>query len=227
MFATFVNCLAVLAGTCIGLLFRRRISDSFRAVVMTATGTVTVIISIGMALKTQSYLSMVFSAILGGLAGSALRIEDRICGLGEKLARGSEDSSSFARGFLNASVLFCTGAMAIVGSIQAGTSGDYSLILVKSVMDGCMAAALGALYGVGVAASALTVLAYQGFFTLAGRWIAPILGEGGINEMGATGGLILLLVAFNLLGIRKTKAGDYLPAIVFAPVFSRILGSFG
>lgn len=226
MFATYVNCLAVIVGTLVGLLLKRVIKESFKEIVMTSAGLVTVVIGLGMALKAGSYLVMIFSVILGGFVGYALRIEDHVLGLGGWIQRKtskSGDSVTFAQGFLNASLLFCTGAMSIVGSIQAGTVGDYQLILVKSVMDGCMAIVFTAAYGIGVLFSSLVVLVYQGFFTLAGGWLQPHLGEVGINEMGAVGGVLLLMIAGNLLQIKKFRTGDFLPALVFAPILARFI----
>ena len=121
-------------------------------------------------------------------------------------------------GFLSSSLLFCSGAMSVVGSISAGTSGDYELILIKSVMDGFMAIVLAAAYGKGVFLSALTILLYQGFFTLAGSWLSPALGEEGIAIISAAGGYLLIMLALSLLGLKKIKTGNFLPALVFAPI---------
>jgi hypothetical protein len=110
--------------------------------------------------------------------------------------------------------------MTVVGSIQAGTVGDYQLILVKSIMDGCMAIIFSAAYGPGVMASALFVLLYQGFFTLAGGAIAPVLGEAGITELAAVGGVLLMMIGFGLLDIRKSKTGNFLPAMIIAPLLA-------
>ena len=126
----------------------------------------------------------------------------------------------FAVGFLNSSVLFCSGAMAIVGSISAGTVGDYNLIFIKSVMDGSMAIIFAAAYGPGVLASALSVLVYQGFFTLMGATISPLLKESGLNELSAVGGILLIMIACNLIGIKQFKTGNFLPALILAPVFA-------
>ena len=226
MFATYVNCIAVIAGSLIGLLLKKVIKDSFKEIVMTSAGLVTIVIGMGMALKADSYLVMIFSVVLGGFVGYALRIEDHILGFGGWIQRKTDkdgDGVGFSQGFLNASLLFCTGAMSIVGSIQAGTIGDYQLILVKSVMDGCMAVVFSAAYGIGVLFSAVVVLLYQGFFTLAGGWLQPHLGESGINEMGAVGGVLLLMIAGNLLQVKKFKTGDFLPALVFAPILAHFI----
>lgn len=225
MIATYFNAFMVILGSMLGLLVKNRLSDSYREVVFTSSGLITLVLGFSMAMQTGSYLIMLFSVVIGGFIGYALKIEDRILSLGDwmetKFSRSQEtEDHNFALGFLNASILFCSGAMTVLGSIQAGTSGDYQLILIKSIMDGCMAIIFSAAYGIGVAASALFVLVYQGFFTLAGAWIAPVLGESGINELASVGGVLLLMIGFGLLNIRKTKTGNFLPAMVVAPLLA-------
>jgi uncharacterized membrane protein YqgA involved in biofilm formation len=153
--------------------------------------------------------------------GYLLKIEDRVLSLGDKLRKathGDNQNGNFAQGFLTASVLFCSGAMSVVGSIQAGTTGEMTTILIKSVMDGCMAVVFASVYGIGVMFSFLCILVYQGFFTLAGGWLQPLLGEVGINELSAEGGVLLLMIGLGLLNIRKFKTGNFIPALIFAPV---------
>ena len=227
MIATYFNALMIVIGSLIGLVVKSRLKPSFEEIVFTSSGLITLVLGFSMAAATSSYLIMLFALALGGAIGYWLRIEDRILNLGswmEKMtSRGnssSESAKNFALGFLNASLLFCSGAMTVLGSIQAGTSGDYRLILIKAIMDGCMAVIFASVYGPGVIFSALFVLLYQGFFTLAGSWIEPILGEIGIGELGAIGGVLLLMIGFNLLKIRQTKTGNFLPAIILAPFFA-------
>ena len=227
MFATYINCLAVIVGSILGLLLKNRLKNSYQEVVFTSSGLVTLVIGFSMALKTGSYLILIFSTVFGGFLGYALAIEDRVMSLGvwmeRTLGRGKSNeqaAKNFALGFLNASLLFCSGAMTIVGSIQAGTTGNYQLLLVKSLMDGCMAIIFSAAYGPGVMASALFILVYQGFFTLAGGVLSPILGKGGINELSAVGGVLLMMIGLGLLDIRKCKTGNFLPAMVIAPLLS-------
>ncbi|AEC01469.1 DUF554 domain-containing protein [Parasphaerochaeta coccoides] len=230
MVAVFINSIAVIVGSCIGLLVKKRISGHFRSVVFSASGLVTLIIGISMALGTQSYLIMIFSVALGGMCGYALRIEDHILSLGDKFQKHPVESVSteeegkqgFGFGFLTASVLFCSGAMAVVGSIDVGVRGDYSLIMLKSVMDGAMAIILAAAYGSGVMASAISIFVYQGFFTVAGSWLEPLMGEKGIAELAAVGGVLLLMIGFNLLEIKKFKTGNFLPALILAPIFTAV-----
>ncbi len=223
MSATIINALAVLAGTALGLLFGKRMSSSFRDIVMLSSGVVTLVLGVQMALAVPSAVAALFSILLGGFIGHALRLEDRIEALGNKLG-GRAGGSDFGKGFLNASLLFCTGSMSIVGSIEAGTSGDMELILVKSVMDGFMAIVFAAAYGKGVAASVLTILVYQGFFTLLGGWIEPLLGEVGITAMSAVGGFLLVFLALGLMGVKSVRTGNFLPALVFAPIMQALYG---
>ena len=232
MIAIYINCIAIIVGTLIGLLIGSRLKEGFKEVVFASSGLVTLVIGIKMALETQSFLVLLFSVIVGGLVGYILGIERGILRLGEWMERKSSRSkgetvkegegSLFARGFLNSSVLFCSGAMAVVGSISAGTQGDYTLILIKSVMDGAMAIIFASVYGIGVMGSALVVLIYQGFFTLGGGWIAPLLGEAGLIELSAAGGILLIMIAFGLVKVKEFKTGNFIPALLFAPIFSAL-----
>ena len=221
MTATFINSFAVIIGGLIGLLLKKKISSSFKDIVMMAAGVTTLVLGIGMALEAPSAIANLFSLIIGGFIGFALRIEDRVLSLGDRIERiGGRKSSGgdFAKGFLNSSLLFCTGAMSIVGSIQAGTVGDWNLILIKSVMDGFMAIVFASTYGLGVFASAVTIIIYQGFFTLAGAYIEPVIGADGINAMASTGGLLLIFLALSLLNLKDCRTGNFLPALILAPL---------
>ena len=221
MTATFINAFAVILGGLLGLLLKKKISSSFKDIVMMAAGVTTLVLGIDMALEAPSSIANLFALIIGGFIGFALRIEDRVLSLGDRIERlGGKKSSGgdFAKGFLNSSLLFCTGAMSIVGSIQAGTSGNWELILIKSVMDGFMAIVFASTYGLGVFASAVTIIIYQGFFTLAGAYIEPILGTEGINAMASTGGLLLIFLALSLLNLKDCRTGNFLPALILAPL---------
>ncbi|MDY3851046.1 MAG: DUF554 domain-containing protein [Bullifex sp.] len=221
MTATFINAFAVILGGLLGLLLKKKISSSFKDIVMMAAGVTTLVLGIDMALEAPSAIANLFSLIIGGFIGFALRIEGRVLSLGDRIERlGGKKSSGgdFAKGFLNSSLLFCTGAMSIVGSIQAGTSGNWEPILIKSVMDGFMAIVFASTYGLGVFASAVTIIIYQGFFTLAGVYIEPILGTEGINAMASTGGLLLIFLALSLLNLKDCRTGNFLPALILAPL---------
>lgn len=219
MIATVINALAVIIGATLGLFFKSKIKSEFKTIVMTSSGLITLALGLGMAFDSPDTLASLFSLILGGFAGTAMRIEDRVLSLGERFApKGEGEDMSFGVGFLNSSLLFCSGAMSIVGSIDAGTVGNYDLILIKSVMDGFMAVVFAAAYGKGVFLSAATIIVYQGFFTLAGGFLSPLLGEEGIAIISAVGGYLLVMLALSLLELKKIKTGNFLPALVFAPV---------
>lgn len=219
MIATVINALAVIIGSALGLFFKSKIKSEFKTIVMTSSGLITLALGLGMAFDSPDTLASLFSLILGGFAGTAMRIEDRVLSLGERFApKGEGEDMSFGVGFLNSSLLFCSGAMSIVGSIDAGTVGNYDLILIKSVMDGFMAVVFAAAYGKGVFLSAATIIVYQGFFTLAGGFLSPLLGEEGIAIISAVGGYLLVMLALSLLELKKIKTGNFLPALVFAPI---------
>ena len=224
MLAVFINCGTVILGSLIGLLVGRHLKDSFKEIVFSCSGLVTIVMGIQMALQSSNFLALLIALLLGGALGYLLKIEDRILALGDRLGKatggtdGQSGTQNFAKGFLTASVLFCSGAMSVVGSIQAGTTGEMTTILIKSVMDGCMAVVFSSIYGIGVLFSFLFILVYQGFFTLAGGWLEPLLGSVGIAELTASGGVLLLMIGFGLLKIREFKTANFLPALVFAPV---------
>lgn len=235
MIATIINAIAVIIGSLIGLAIGSKLSMNFKKTIITCAGITTMLIGISMALETSSFLIILFSLVIGGLLGSALKLEDRITNLGKWLnskTNKTNDGSQFAKAFLNSSILFCAGSMSILGPIQAGTIGDYQLLLIKSLLDFSMAIIFAASYGIGTLFSFLVVLVYQGFFTIFGKAISPLLGETGLNELGCVGGAILILIAFNMLDIRKAKAADFIPALFiapiivkFSPIFTSLLNS--
>lgn len=246
MIATIINTITIIIGTAIGLLARKGLSKKAEESVFVSTGVLSLVIGFSMAIKTEHVLSMALSLLVGGLTGTALDIEGAIYRLGESLKRkfargeaaspdaaaagasaaaplsgeGAARGSNFAFGFLNASVLFCVGAMALVGSFKAGTEGDYDLILTKSVMDGFVAVLFTGAMGIGVGFSALTVLVYQGALTLAAGWLKPYVTPLMISELSAVGGALVVMIGINLLGLKKIRTGDFLPALAIIVVLS-------
>ena len=218
MLATVINALAIVAGSLIGILLKKGLSKRYETAIFTAAGVTTLVIGIQMALKTSHVLAFALALIAGGLVGTKLKIEDGVLRLGERLksrlARG-ERHDDFARGFLNATVLYCSGAMAIIGSFKAGTEGDYSILITKSVLDGTLAILFASAMGVGVAFSAISVLAYQSLLTLLSIWLKPFVTPLMLGELTGIGGAFVLMIGLNLLEIKKLKTGDFLPALVF------------
>ena len=224
MIATIVNCATVLVGSLLGLLFNRRITDRFKTVIYIGIGMFTLVIGVMMALETTRILFVGLSVVTGGLLGSWWKIEGRILRIGERLQarfdkKEAGEGNTFALGYLNASILFCVGAMTIVGSFRAGAEGNLDLILTKSVMDGFMAILLTAAMGIGVAFSILTILVYQGGLTLLAGLIAPYVSELVLSELSGTGGILVMMIGFNLLKLKEIKTGDFLPALLVILVF--------
>ena len=230
MIAVFVNCIAIIIGSLIGVIFSSRISDNLSRVVQTGAGVVTMVIGIEMALAYENIIFLAMAVIAGGILGSWMDIDGKILLLGDALGRlvlrkknsqaqHDQGASNFAYGFLNASVLFCVGAMAILGSIKAGIDGDYTIIFTKSVLDGFMAIVFAAALGIGTAFSALTVLVYQGALTLLSGLVAAYTNDVLLAELGATGGILIIMIGVNLMGLAKIKTANYLPALVLSVVF--------
>ena len=214
----------------IGIIFSKRISDNLSRVVQTGSGVVTMVIGIEMALAYENIIFLAMAIIAGGILGSWMDIDGKILLLGDALGKlvlrkkhsqGQQEqgSSNFAYGFLNASVLFCVGAMAILGSIKAGIDGDYTIIFTKSVLDGFMAIVFAAALGIGTAFSALTVLVYQGALILLSGLVAAYTNDVLLAELGATGGILIIMIGVNLMGLAKIKTANYLPALVLSVVF--------
>ncbi len=217
MIATVINAAAVVAGSLLGWLLNRRIGESIREMLYSGVGIVTIIIGVSMGLQMQRVLYLALAVVTGGILGMWLGVEDAILRLGTMLRdrfQRSSTGSEFAYGFLSASVLFCVGALAIIGSFRAGVDGDYQLLLTKSVMDGFMAILLTASLGIGVAFSALVILAYQGGLTLLAASISPWVSELMLSEITAVGGALILMIGVNLLQLRHIKTADFIPAIL-------------
>ncbi|TVQ96794.1 MAG: DUF554 domain-containing protein [Spirochaetaceae bacterium] len=222
MIATIVNTLAVIVGSLIGLALRRGIRDGVREAVYIGIGVVSLIIGISMALSATRVLYLALSLVIGGVVGELMGIEAGILRLGEflrrRFTRGDADNQ-FAYGFLTASVLFCVGALAIVGSFRAGAEGNYELILTKSVMDGFMSILLAGAMGIGVAFSALTVLLYQGALTLGAVALRPLVSPLVLSEVTGVGGAMVMMIGINLLGLKKIQTGNFFPSLVVVLVF--------
>ena len=222
MIATVVNALSVLVGSLVGLLLHAKIKDSFKSIVYIGAGATSLIIGIQMALNSSKIVFLALSLIIGGILGTWWRIEEGILSLGNTLRRTfakKDEGTDFGFGFLNASVLFCVGAMALVGSFKAGAEGNYDLILTKSVLDGFMSIVFTAAMGIGVAFSALSVLIYQGILTLAAGALKPLVSDVLLKELTGVGGALVMMIGINLLGLAKLKTANFLPALALIVLF--------
>lgn len=222
MLATVINAVLILIGSALGMLFKNRIPARFNTILTHALGLCVLGIGIVSAIGTENTLCVIVCMVLGTILGEALRIEDRLDGAGELLRKrlaGGGDGSRFTEGFVTASVLFCVGSMAIMGSMEAGIQGKYDILISKGVIDGVTSITFAAAMGVGVAFSIVPLILYQGGLTLLAGWVEPFLGEAVKAEMSAVGGLIIIGIALNLMGLPKEKirVGNMLPAI-FLPI---------
>jgi len=230
MTGTLLNIATVLIGGTFGLIFGARVPERLKATVVAGMGLFTAAMGIQMFLKTENPLIVLGSLLIGALLGEWWRIEDGLQSLGQMLEKrfaksDSEDASSkFVRGFLTTSLLFCVGPMTILGSIQDGLTGDYSLLAVKSVLDRFASLAFASTLGVGVLFSALVILVYQGGISLLAAQLNAIVTPSMMNEMTAVGGVILVGLAISsLLEIKKIRVGNFLPALAIAPLIVWIL----
>jgi uncharacterized protein len=224
MTGTFLNIATVLIGGVIGLIFGARIPDKLKATVIAGMGLFTAAMGLQMFLKTENPLIVLGSLLIGTLLGEWWRIEDGLQNLGKVLEQrfskaDNDGSNKFVRGFLTASLLFCVGPMTILGSIQDGLTGDYNLLAVKSVLDGFAALAFASTLGVGVMFSTIVILVFQGGISLFAAQLNAIITASMMNELTATGGVILLGLAISsLLEIKKIRVGNMLPGLLVAPL---------
>ncbi len=221
MIATIINAAAVIIGSLLGMLGRRWITPPIKDTIMLGVGVFTLVIGMDMAIESQRFLYLALSLVLGGVTGTLLKLEDRLYSIGEWVKhRGVSKNERFSEGFLTASVLFCVGAMSILGALEAGAQGSYEILLTKSVLDGSMAILLAAAMGFGVALSAVTIISYQGLLTLLAGTISPFLNELMLSELSAVGGALIVMIGLTLSGLKKVETGNFLPALFFAVGFA-------
>ena len=231
MTGTIINIITVLIGGMIGLILGDRLSMRIKETVMAGLGLFTLAFGVQMFLNTQNQVVVLLSLLFGGLLGEWWQIErglERFGALIEKRTSGGNGAteSRFVRGMLTASLVFCVGPMTILGSIQDGLNGDFMLLMIKSVLDMFAALAFAATLGVGVLFSVIVVLVYQGGLSLLAGQAQAVLTDAMIGEMTAVGGVILISLAISsLLEIKKIRAGNFLPALVIAPLITPLISA--
>ena len=216
---TILNVATVLVGAGLGKFFGDRLPEKIRETVMHALGLMTVVIGVKMALETNNILIVLGSLLLGGIIGEIFRIDDLLHSFahwaGAKL-KASE--STFAEGFITASLVFCVGPMTIMGSIQDGISGDFKLLAIKSMLDGFAALAFASTLGWGVSFAAVTVLVYQGGLTILSSLVGSFFTSAMVAEMTACGGVLIFAIGLELLELKKVRVANFLPALFIAPL---------
>ncbi len=223
MFGTLVNILSIIAGSLFGMAFRGGIPLHYQQTVMQAIGLAVILIGMTGALKTPDILVVIFSLAIGGLAGEWLRIEARLAQMGNWLeTKCAQSEGSIAKGFVTASLIYCVGSMAIVGSLESGLTGNHQTLYAKSVLDGISAIIFASTLGAGVLFSAISVGAYQGMLTLSAVLIKPYLIPQVVDQMSSVGGILIMGIGLNLLEIKNIHVGNMLPAI-FMPLIYYVI----
>lgn len=226
MLGTMVNTLSIIIGSLIGLFFKGRIPEKYSKTIMHGIGLAVVLIGIKTALKTDAILVVIISLTIGSFLGELLRIEDKLDQFGNWIGRRlSNDSAGISKGFVSASLLYCVGAMAIIGSMESGLTGNHQTLFAKSILDGIGSVLFASTLGIGVLFSAVSVFIYQGLLTLTASSIKPFLLPEVVSQMSAVGGLLILAIGIGLLEIKKIKIGNMLPAI-FIPLVYQVLKHF-
>ncbi|TKB25942.1 DUF554 domain-containing protein [Desulfopila sp. IMCC35006] len=223
MLGTIVNALAIIAGSLLGLLFSKGIPENYKEIILSGVGLSVVLIGIRSALVSNNLMVIIFSVIVGALLGEWLKIEKKLERLGvfleSKVTAKSDDSKSFARGFVTASLVFCVGSMAIVGSLESGLTGNHQTLFAKSVLDGVTSIIFASAMGLGVMFSSLAVFIYQGLITITAVFMKSFLVPATIQEMTSVGGLLIMAIGFNMLKITTIRVGNLIPAIFLPLVY--------
>ncbi|OGO81201.1 MAG: hypothetical protein A2Y21_00835 [Clostridiales bacterium GWC2_40_7] len=232
---TLVNVAAVIAGGAVGVFVKKGLPERFKSIIVQAIGLSVLMIGIsgvmqGMLkvvadgrLDRLYIMTMIFSMIIGGILGELINIEKKLDRLGNWFQKKlSKEGSSFSEGFVSASLLFCVGAMAIVGSLEDGLMGNPNTLYAKSILDGVISIVFASTLGIGVAFSSLSLLVYQGSITLLAFWVKPWLTDLVISQMSLVGSVLIFCIGINILEIRKIKVGNLLPAI-FMPLLYYVI----
>ncbi len=215
-----INAIAIFVGAAAGMMIGSRLSDNLRKTVFQCLALSTLVIALQMALKTNQPILLIFSLVVGGIIGEILKIDDKINAFGDFIKNKIKSKNPhFTEGFVNASLLFCIGAMGILAAFDEGLRGDYSIALSKSILDVFSALAIASVYGLGVVFSGIIVFFYQGFFVVFAELLQPYMNDIMLNELTAVGGALVIGIALNLLEIVQIRLANLLPALIMVPIF--------
>ena len=228
MLGTIVNVVSIVIGSLIGLFLKGNIPEKYSKTIINGIGLAVILIGVKTALKTDAILIVIISLAVGSLLGEVLRVEDRLDRLGNWVGRRlSKNSEGISKGFVSASLLYCAGAMAIIGSMESGLAGNHQTLFAKSILDGVGSVLFAATLGIGVLFSAVSVFIYQGLITVAASSIKPFLLPEVVLQMSAVGGLLILAIGIGLMEIRKIKIGNMLPAVFIPLIFQMLKHLYG
>jgi len=219
MLGPVVNAAAVVVFSLAGTFLVKGIPERIEEIIKKAIGLSIIFLGIKGAFDNERLLLLIMSMVFGGIIGELIDIDKWMNKLGKwaesKLIKNSHAGTKhdFAKGFVSATILFCTGSMAIIGSMQSGLAGNHQILLTKSVMDGSMSLVFGAAFGIGAAFSAIPLLLYQGGIALASFYIRDFLDPEVIREMSAVGSLVITAIGFNFLSVKEIKVANLIPAM--------------
>ena len=221
---TIVNVLAVALGSLIGLFFRKNFPESLRKILFQGLGLCTLAVGITMILKVENLITVIFSVVLGGITGELLKLQECFDGFGNWLKkRLKSDNEKFTEGLVSAFLIFCVGAMTIMGAMDEGLRGNHTLLFTKSMLDGFTSIALAATFGSGVFFSTIPLLVYQGALTLFASWAQGFFTEAIVHQLTSVGGVLVLGIGINLLEIQKIKVTNLLPSLVFIVILTNFI----
>jgi hypothetical protein len=223
LFGTIVNVLTIIAGSLVGVFFHSKLPQRFTSIIFQAIGLFTLYIGITMTMKTGELLILIFSIIIGSVLGEWAQLDKYIERFGNWVKRKIKSKNyTFSEGMITAFLLFCMGSMTILGAFDEGTSGNSDLLVAKSVMDGFSSLALASALGIGVLFSIFPLLLFQGGLTLLAWWLGNLMPTEVINELTATGGLMLVGLGISIMEIKKIKVLNMLPSLLIAVVLAYI-----
>jgi len=223
MLGTIINAGAVIAGSLLGLLLNRKLPEKITQTAFNGIGVFTIFLGVSMGMKTQNYLILVFSIVLGSIIGELIDLEKAIEKITDRIKQKvSSNNDRFSEGMTTAFLLFCMGSMTILGAIEEGLGNRPNLLLAKSLLDGFAAIALTSTLGIGVMFSVIPLVIYQGGLTLLSSLFGDYFNQLIINEVTATGGLILIAMGVRIMNIKPVRVLNMLPALIFAVILSLI-----
>jgi uncharacterized membrane protein YqgA involved in biofilm formation len=224
MYGTLVNVAAVIVGSGIGLILRRELPEGIKRIIFQGIGLVTLFLGVQMALQTSNIVVLFFSILLGAIIGEMVDIQKRLEKLSDFLkARIRSKEERFTEGILTAFLIFCVGSMTIVGAIQDGLSGDSSILIAKSILDGFVSVSMASALGVGVMFSAVPLFIFQGTITVLALFSRAFFTEILVSQLSAVGGILLLGLGINILEIKEIKVSNLLPALLVVPIIVYLL----
>ena len=225
MLGTIVNSIAIIIGSLVGVLFKRGIPEKLSDTIMKGVGLSVMLIGLLNALEVNNLLLLIFSILIGAIIGELIDIDAKLRKFGMKLESRFK-GGNISEGFVAATLLFCIGSMAIVGSIESGLTGNHQILYAKSILDGVISIVFASSLGIGVALSAVSVFLYQGIITVSATLMKDVLTEIAITDISAVGGLLIVSLGINMIFGNKVKTANLLPAVVIPGIYYAVLNLF-